>query len=295
MQKIQNQIAFQKNKSLKDLTTIGIGGDAHYFIEVRTVEEMRLVLQECLSNSLKYMVLGKGSNVIFDDRGYCGVIIQNKISFCEQLADGLFHVGAGYSFSLLGAQTARKGWAGLEFASGIPGSVGGAVFMNAGANGSETCDVLVSVDYVDEGGLFHHLVKSDLEFSYRTSSFQKMRGAIVGATFQLSPSKEARQRQLTIINYRKETQPYSDMSAGCIFRNPSSLSAGALIERSQLKGMRVGDAQVSDLHANFIINKSDATSRDVLELIRQIQCQVREKMGVELEPEVRYIPYEGSE
>lgn len=293
MQNTKDEMSFQKNKLLKDLTTIGIGGEARYFTEVKTVEEMRRVIRECKCNSLKYMVLGKGSNVLFDDRGYNGLIILNKISFCEELGEGLFHVGAGYSFSLLGAQTARKNWAGLEFASGIPGSVGGAVFMNAGANGRETCESLVSVDFVDDEGCFHCIPKQDLTFSYRTSDFHQLKGAIVGATFQLQPSDEARQKQLTIINYRKETQPYSEMSAGCMFRNHSpSLSAGALIDQSNLKGTSMGGAKVSELHANFIVNTSDASSSDVLELIRHIQSCVKEASGVDLETEVRYIPYE---
>lgn len=293
MQTSVSEIIFQKNKSLKSLTTIGIGGGASFFTEVKSVEEMQRVLVQCRDSSMRYMVLGKGSNVLFDDRGYAGLIILNKISYFEDAGEGLFHVGAGYSFSLLGAQTARKNWSGLEFASGIPGSVGGAVFMNAGANGRETCDSLVSVDYVDESGVLQRLQRSELSFSYRSSSFHHLPGAIVGATFRLEPSTEARQKQLGIIGYRKETQPYSDMSAGCMFRNPSNGSAGALIEQSNLKGVSVGDAKVSELHANFIVNTANATSNDVLELIERIRGQVKAVKGIDLETEVRYIPYEG--
>lgn len=294
MQSDLSQISFQTNKLLKTITTMGVGGPARYFIEVKSLEEMQYVLRECRDKSLKYMVLGKGSNVIFDDRGYNGVIIHNKISFYEASEDGLFHVGAGYSFSLLGAQTARKQWSGLEFASGIPATVGGAVFMNAGAHGRETCDSLVSVDFVDEAGQLHHMDRKDLAFSYRKSVFQELSGAIVGATFQLTPSSEARQKQLSIIHYRKETQPYSELSAGCIFRNPPQGSAGALIDQSHLKGVCVGGAKVSEMHANFIVNAANASANDVLELIERIRTQVKEVKGVELEVEVRYIPYEAS-
>ena len=282
---------FQRNKKLSELTTFGIGGPASYFIEVRSVEEMQNVMQHCHSNKLPFMVLGKGSNCLFDDQGYNGLIILNKIVFMQKPAEGIFHVGAGYSFSLLGAQSARQGWSGLEFASGIPGSVGGAVWMNAGANGSETCSALTSVDFVNDLGEKTTLLRENLSFAYRSSPFQKMSGAIVGATFTLTPLAIARQKQIDIINYRKKTQPLSEKSAGCIFRNPSCGHAGALIEQSQLKGVGVGDAQVSEIHANFIINKGKGSSKDVMQLIDLITNKVKEKTGIHLESEVRCIPY----
>jgi UDP-N-acetylmuramate dehydrogenase len=209
----------------------------------------------------------------------------------EQPAPGCYHVGAGYSFSLLGTQTARQGWEGLEFASGIPGSVGGAVFMNAGANGSETCKTLISVDYVTEEGSLEVIPKENLHFSYRYSSFQIMHGAIVGATFQLTQSQTARQKQLEIIGYRTKTQPYGEKSAGCVFRNPNCGHAGALIDQTGLKGLHVGDAKVSEMHANFIVNSGKATCLDVLNLIEVIKKKVKENADIELEPEIRYIPY----
>lgn len=284
---------FQENKQLSSLSTFGIGGPARYFAEVRKIEEMQTLLVKCRHEGLAYFILGKGSNCLFDDRGFNGMVIHNKIDFIHTPAAGTFHAGAGYSFSLLGAQTARQGWSGLEFASGIPCSVGGAVYMNAGANGSETCQALSSVDYVNEEG--HHLIlkKEELSFAYRTSSFQKMKGAIVAASFVLTPSPTARQKQLDIINYRKKTQPYSDKSAGCIFRNPSCGHAGALIDQSGLKGTQVGGAKVSEMHANFIVNADRASSQDVLNLIALVKKQVKEKTGIDLEHEVRVIPYEG--
>lgn len=288
-------LIFQENKLLKTLTTIGIGGFARYFVEVKTVEEMQEAIKHCLCNGLDYLVLGKGSNTLFDDKGFDGVVILNKIDFFETVEDGVFHVGAGYSFSRLGAKTAREGWAGLEFASGIPGSVGGAVFMNAGANGHEVCEVLVSVDYIDDYGERCCLKNQDLKFSYRSSSFQTLRGAIVGATFALKSCVEARKRQLEIVDYRTKTQPYSEMSAGCIFRNPVCNHAGELIEKSGLKGCNVGGAKVSDLHANFIVNSAEASCQDVLELVEVVRARVKEKWQVDLESEVRYIPYNREE
>lgn len=284
---------FQTGKLLSSLCTFGIGGPARYFAEVRSLESMRQLIRLCKEAQLPYLVLGKGSNCLFDDRGFGGAVLLNKIDFIESPSPGLFHVGAGYSFSLLGAQTARQQWAGLEFASGIPGSVGGAVFMNAGANKREACDSLVSVDFVDEEGNVHILKREDLKFGYRSSPFQDMSGAIVGATFALIHDPAARAKQLEIINYRKDTQPYSDKSAGCVFRNPSCGFAGAMIEQAGLKGASIGGAKVSEKHANFLVNSHQATAQDLLALIDLVKHSVMAKHGVELESEVRCIPYEG--
>jgi UDP-N-acetylmuramate dehydrogenase len=282
---------FERQRSLKNLTTFGIGGPADYFIEVHDISTMQALLLFCTQHQLPYFILGKGSNSLFDDRGFAGVVIANRIHFLDKPSEEKWHVGAGYSFSLLGSQTARQGWAGLEFASGIPGSVGGAVFMNAGANGCETCQTLVSIDFVTAEGKLLCLSKETLSFGYRFSSFQQMDGAIVGATFCLTKSSEARQKQLDIIQYRKKTQPYDAKSAGCVFRNPSCAHAGALIEQSGLKGKTFGGAQVSSLHANFVINTGNASSTDILNLIEIIRQEVKESTGFELEPEVRCIPY----
>lgn len=283
---------FQQNRLLSEVCTFGIGGPARYFAEARSIEEMRQILTYCKSQNISYFVLGKGSNCLFDDRGFQGAVILNKIDFLNRPAENIFHVGSGYSFSLLGTQTARQGWSGLEFASGIPGTVGGALFMNAGANGKETCQTLDAVEFLDDAGKLLVLKKENLSFGYRSSSFQTLPGAIVGATFVLTASPEARQKQLEIIVYRKNTQPYSDKSAGCIFRNPHCGHAGALIERSGLKGIGVGGAKVSERHANFIVNAGGASTRNVLDLIAMIKQRVQEKTGVELDSEVRYIPYE---
>lgn len=281
----------EENKPLSALTTFGIGGPARYFFEVRTVEGMKEALAFCRTSCLHYMILGKGSNCLFDDKGFNGVIIANRIDFLQRRSPDIFYAGAGYSFSLLGTQTARQGYSGLEFASGIPGSVGGAVFMNAGANGRETCESLHSVEFLTEEGELLQLQRSDLSFSYRKSSFQSMPGAIISATFHLEPAPLAREKQFKIIDYRKKTQPYGEKSAGCVFRNPECSTAGALIDHSGLKGVSIGGAQVSLIHANFIVNTNNATATDVLSLMQKIKQQVKEKTGIELESEVQCIPY----
>jgi UDP-N-acetylmuramate dehydrogenase len=161
--------------------------------------------------------------------------------------------------------------------------------MNAGANGGETFQYLTEVTYVNETGKLEVLPKGKLQWAYRTSSFQNLKGAIVAAKFHLIPSTEARQRQLKIIDYRTKTQPYGDMSAGCVFRNAPSSSAGALIEQCGLKGFSIGGAEVSPLHANFIVNRNDATAQDVIDLAAHIKKTVREKTGHDLEMEIRVI------
>lgn len=282
---------FETNKMLSEISTFGIGGPAKYFIEATSIDAIRQAISQCQAQNIPYLVIGKGSNTLFSSKGFDGLVIHNKINFLEESASHTFKVGAGYSFSLLGTRTAKKGLSGLEFASGIPGSVGGAVFMNAGANGQETCNPLVSVDFLEEGGEIKTYLKNELYFSYRTSPFQKKKGVILSATFTLTEEESARKSQFEIISYRQKTQPYSEKSAGCVFRNPLNEHASRLIDTCSLKGLRVGDAEVSELHANFIINKNRATSEDVLSLIELIQAKVKDKTGLELESEIRYIPY----
>ncbi len=290
MRFIKRPMRFDEGKSLAEITTFGIGGKARLFTEVQTIESLQSIIQYCFAHQIRYIVIGKGSNTLFDDRGFDGLVILNKICFCEESA-GEFFVGAGYSFSLLGAQTARKGFEGLEFASGIPGSVGGAVYMNAGASGGETFTHLKEVTFITEKGEIEVFSKKDLKWGYRFSSFQNLKGAIGAARFSLTPSMEARKKQLKIIDYRTKTQPYGDLSAGCIFRNAEAKSAGALIEECGLKGARVGGAEVSTLHANFIVNRAGASAQDVLELAKLVQQTVKEKTGAHLEMEVRVVPY----
>lgn len=290
---MQATLTIHQQHPLSRFCTFGIGGPARYFLEVNTIAEMQQALHYASVNQLSYMILGKGSNCLFDDRGYDGLVILNKVDFIQNTPPNCFYVGAGYSFSRLGTLTARKGWAGLEFASGIPGSVGGAVYMNAGANGGETSHTLSAIEFVCPTGELLTFARHDLDFAYRSSPFQRMAGAIVSATFVLAVGEEARKTQIDIVKYRKTTQPYGDASAGCVFRNPPDVSAGSLIERSGLKGKRIGGAMVSKKHANFIVNSGGATARDVLSLQKTIQEHIRNAIGVELTSEIIYIPYQG--
>lgn len=286
MQSIAAQL--KSHEPLKNYSTFRIGGPARYFIEVDSPKLMSEVRRFIVREELPYFVIGKGSNLLFDDRGFDGLVILNTIDFLDQDGAQVF-VGAGYSFARLGAKLSRHGWGGLEFASGIPGSVGGAVYMNAGAGGRETCDSLAHVSFVNAEGQLCEESKDELAFRYRFSSFQERDDIIVSARFVLTPSKTAKQTQMDIVRYRTSSQPYGEPSAGCIFRNPGEKSAGALIEECGLKGYAIGDAIVSPLHANFIVNRGNATARDVLDLIAHIRQVIKEKSGHDLKMEVRYV------
>src|SRR5579863_9651569 len=172
----------EQGKLLSSHSTFGIGGPARYLAEVHTSLQMASWIDFCRSSGLRHIVIGKGSNCLFADGGFDGVVLLNKIAFCH-FEWPFVHAGAGYSFSLLGVQTARAGWSGLEFASGIPGSVGGAVYMNAGANGGEAFQYLTEVTYINEKGKIEVLPKGKLQWGYRMSSFQTLRGAIAAARF----------------------------------------------------------------------------------------------------------------
>lgn len=281
-------LQFSTSRHLKEFSTFGIGGPIRYFAEVSTVDEMKEGFSFAKEKGLAFLVVGKGSNCLFSDAGFDGVVLLNKIDFCKWEGASV-EVGAGFSFSLLGVQSARKGFTGLEFAAGIPASVGGAVFMNAGANGQQTCEPLSRVGYLHEGGAICEYGAQDLVFEYRKSSFQQMKGAILYAVFTLKECEKARNKQLSIIDHRIKTQPLKEKSAGCVFRNPKVGSAGALIDRCGLKGFSFGKAKVSEVHANFIVNIEGASAADVLELIRIVQAEVLEKTGILLETEIKII------
>lgn len=281
-------IRWQTGRFLSEFSTFGIGGPISLFAEVKTAGEVIEALRELEEKKLPFLVIGKGSNCLFPDRGFAGAVLLNKIDFCVW-EEGSVYVGAGYSFSLLGSQSAKKGLSGLEFAAGIPASVGGAVYMNAGATGQETAAALKEVEIIDAAQKKKiSLPREELSFEYRTSPFQGKNVIIVAARFALSPMQGARENQTQLLAKRIKTQPYKEKSAGCAFRNPpGNRSAGALIEQCGLKGVCFGGAIVSPLHANFLINRGGAKAEDVKTLISHVQKVVYEKTGISLELEIR--------
>jgi UDP-N-acetylmuramate dehydrogenase len=291
MDTLNKTLQFKKNVLLKDYSTFGIGGPALFLAEVFSAQQLKEAIEFANASQLKFIVIGKGSNCLFDDRGFAGLVIINKISYRKQ-QENRFEVGSGYSFALLGVQTAKAGYAGLEFASGIPATVGGAIYMNAGAGKSETKDCLESVTIMNHQGDIQVVQKKEIEFGYRYSSFQKQDSIILSAVFSLIKDKLAKENQTTLLNYRLKTQPYEHLSIGCCFKNPPSASAGALIDGLNLKGLQVGGAKISEKHANFIINAENAKASDVLSLMGMIEEQIENKCGIKLHREIKVIPYD---
>ncbi len=242
---------------------------------------------------LPYYILGKGSNVLFADEGYPGVVIEIGAGMekVERTGDTGIRAQAGVSLSALAVFAAREGLSGLEFAGGIPGTLGGAVTMNAGAYGGEMKDVIVSAKVMDEEGVVQELSCEELQLGYRTSIVQKKQLVVLEAEFLLKPgTTEEIQNTMKELNAkRREKQPLEYPSAGSTFKRPEGYFAGKLIEDAGLRGYRVGDAQVSEKHCGFVVNRGKATCAEVLQLIKDVQKEVKEQFGVQLEPEVRII------
>jgi UDP-N-acetylmuramate dehydrogenase len=283
---------FQRNVFLRDLSSFAIGGKAKFFKRVNTIDELKKVLQIAKEEKLKVFILGKGTNCLFDDRGFSGLIVQSNLNFCR-FYDRKVVVGSGFSLSKLGKITALRDLKGFEFASSIPGSIGGALYMNAGAFKKSIFDFLEKVKFISLNGEEKVFYKKDLKYSYRYSSLQEMKGVIVSASFLLKESKGSKNQEKLFLEKRKKTQPMNEKSLGCIFKNPKEKSAGFLIESCGLKGCEIGGAKISEKHANFIINKNSATSLDVLRLISLIKREVRKKYKIELEEEILIVPYNG--
>jgi UDP-N-acetylmuramate dehydrogenase len=281
------------DEPLSQHTTWRVGGPADLFIYPRSKEELERAMHIVRKHGLPWRVIGRGSNLLVRDGGIRGVVFKIGEGLDGLSIDGTRVVaGGGCSLIKLSRQTARQGLTGLEFAEGIPGTVGGAVCMNAGAHGSETSRVLTSAEMILGTGERVVFSKEELGFRYRTSVLQgKVQGIVTEASFQLAygdPQKIASE-MARYRDRRKQTQPLQYPCAGSVFRNPPGDHAGRLIEASGLKGYRVGDAEVSTQHANFIINRGQATATDVLALIDHIVRTVEERFGVRLKTEVQVV------
>lgn len=275
---------------LSKYSTFRIGGPANYFKEVHSTSEAQRVIQFLYSHNYPFIIVGKGSNCLFDDQGFDGFVLYNSIQGKEFLSDTTIKAYSGMSFSFLGKTLASSGYSGLEFAVGIPGSVGGAIFMNAGTGKQDTASVVESVEVISSKGEILSYRNEELEFGYRKSRFQNHNEFILSATFRISKNSSSLQIAKDLLESRLLSQPYQQPSVGCIFRNPPGNCAGKLIDEAGLKGVSLGGAQISLKHANFIVNTGRATSHEVKELIRMVQDKLRSQ-GISLEEEIRIIPY----
>lgn len=283
-----------ENAAMCEYTTFKTGGPAEILLLPENEEQLISVLKFCKSQNIKPFVLGKGSNLLVSDNGVNGVVIHlgNGFDYANE-ENGIVRCGASMSMSRLCRFALGKSLSGLEFAFGIPGSVGGAVYMNAGAYGGEMKDVLVSCTYVTLGGEKIELESGEMKLGYRTSVFAETPGVIIEAKLKLERGEksEIQEKMEDFLNRRKSKQPLEYPSAGSTFKRPEGHFAGALIERCSLKGFSVGGAQVSEKHAGFVINKSEATSQNILDLIREVQRIVLNETGVKLEPEVKMLGF----
>lgn len=285
------------SEPMKLHTTFRIGGEADYFVIPADIEEIQAVTALCKKYGIPYYVIGNGSNLLVSDRGFRGVVLSVGKQLGElhllELEDGRGRLSAqaGASLAKLAAQAAEWGLSGLEFAGGIPGTVGGAVRMNAGAYGSEMKDCLVSARILWEDEGIRTLSREELKLSYRSSILSEKPGIVLEAEFSLEEGrKEEISAKMNGFNQsRREKQPLNYPSAGSTFKRPEGYFAGKLIMDAGLKGFRIGDAMVSEKHCGFVINAGEATAAQVKELMEEVDRIVFEKFGVHLVPEVRLI------
>lgn len=285
----------QSNVLLAPRTTLRIGGPADLLIEARTIPELIEAVRAARQYGVPFFILGNGSNILVRDDGFRGLVIENH---CTQFwldvsepGKALLYAESGASLPGIANRMARQGWCGLEWAIGVPGTIGGAIVGNAGAHGATIADSLDTVLILDPHGAMRRLPKTDLAFDYRTSRFKREPGnVILSAEFILT--RDDPQMCITRMNeyteHRRRTQP-TEASVGSIFKNPPNDFAGRLIEQAGLKGTRIGNVEVSPVHANFIVNHGGATASEVLALIALVRERVQEKFGVELELEIEIV------
>lgn len=283
---------YTEQEPLSRHTTFKIGGNAQMFVIVNNIEQLSAVLSACKQHDIPLFILGKGSNLLISDNGMSGVVLTLDGEFKNiSVKENKITCGAGVNLSKLCTTALSNSLSGLEFAYGIPGSVGGAVYMNAGAYGGEMKDVVESVTHITKDGEIKTLSKDELDFSYRHSVYKDTGDIILSATFALSNAHECdiKDKMDDFMNRRKSKQPLEYPSAGSVFKRPQGNYAGTLIEQCGLKGTSVGGASVSQKHAGFIINTGGATCKDVLDLVKLVQDTVKEKTGYFLEREIIHI------
>ncbi|MBU9725990.1 UDP-N-acetylmuramate dehydrogenase [Diplocloster modestus] len=277
-------------EAMKKHTTFRVGGPADYFITPHTIQEIQQTIRICNDCKIPYYILGNGSNLLVSDTGYRGAVIQVFQNLDQIRVQGT-HIAAqaGVLLSRLAKRALEEGLGGLEFAAGIPGTVGGASVMNAGAYGGELKDVCTAVTMLTPQGELRVLTRDEMEFGYRTSAVAKEHGIVVESEFELTPREAEliRGRMEKLQKARSEKQPLEYPSAGSTFKRPEGYFAGKLIMDAGLRGCRIGDAQVSEKHCGFVINRGSATASQIMQLIRHIQAEVKEQFGVTLETEVK--------
>jgi UDP-N-acetylenolpyruvoylglucosamine reductase len=281
----------RRDEPLARRTTLRVGGPADFYVEPASEADLAAVLKWCGEHEIKFFVLGRGSNLIVRDGGFRGVVISLAAPFFSriEIKGERLHCGAGAKLKNVAVEAKRSGLAGLEFMEGIPGSVGGALRMNAGAMSGATFDVVESIRMMDYAGNILGALPRELSVEYRCCATLKTHIALGAVFIGRADSRESiEQRMIAFSKKRWTTQPAAP-SAGCMFKNPAAAPAGRLIDELQLKGTRVGGAFVSAEHGNFLVNDGTASARDVLRLIEQVRQHVKAERGIELHTEVEII------
>ncbi len=293
--RVSRETTVRRNEPLAKRTTLRVGGPADAYVEPASEEDLAAVLGYCAATGIRFLVLGRGSNVLVRDGGFRGVVIclaHPQFSRIEILGERL-RCGAGARLKNVSVEAKRHGLAGLEFLEGIPGGIGGALRMNAGAMGSALFEVVESVRLMDFNGVPCELSSKEISVEYRGCSTLKTHIALAAVLRGRPDTREAiAQRMNAFSQKRWSTQPAAP-SAGCMFKNPATIPAGKLIEELGLKGLRVGGAMVSAEHGNFIVNDGKATARDVLELIEKIKERAKAERRIELQTEVEIVGEDG--
>ncbi|MGF1494703.1 MAG: UDP-N-acetylmuramate dehydrogenase [Microcoleaceae cyanobacterium] len=292
--RLSDNCVIQSDVSLASLTTYRVGGPAEWYVAPNSLDTLRTSLEWAYSEGIKVTFLGGGSNLLISDTGLSGLVIGTRRLRHSHfdVETGRMTVAAGEALPRLAWKAARLGWRGMEWIVGIPGTVGGAVVMNAGAHGSCVADLLIEAEVLLPTGELKTFAPEELDYRYRTSNLQGSNCVVTQATFQLQPGTDPNQLSAETSEHlrkRRTAQPYHLPSCGSVFRNPGPKAAGWLIEQTGLKGHRVGGAQVAERHANFIVNCGNATANDIFQLIRHIQEKVEQQWSFALEPEVKML------
>lgn len=288
--KIMSEEQVKTEEPMKNHTTFRVGGPAEFFVMPRSAEEVKKVINLCRRESFPYYIIGNGSNLLVSDQGYRGVVLQiYKEMSCIEIEENVIVAQAGALLSAIANKALENGLTGFEFAAGIPGTLGGACVMNAGAYGGEMKDVLEEVTVLTEEGEVLIIPKENLELGYRTSIIARKGYIVLEARIQLREGEKEAIKSLMeeLKDKRVSKQPLEYPSAGSTFKRPEGYFAGKLIQDAGLRGFSVGGAQVSEKHCGFVINRENATAADVAELMRQVSARVEEEFGVKLEPEVK--------
>ena len=280
--------SFVENESLKKHTTMKVGGNADFIVYPKNAEEVSMLISFLNKENIRYYILGNGSNVMFSDEGFKGVIIKSEKLNDIKIDGNKSYFGAGVSMTKAAKIAVENSLSGIEYCYGIPGNIGGGLYMNAGAYGGEISPSLVSVDCVAENGEIKTISVKDCDYSYRHSVFMSRRRFILGGLFQFEYGNKAELKRFCeeIMQKRISKQPLDMPSAGSSFKRPAGYFAAALIDECGLKGKTIGGAQVSEKHAGFIVNKGDATCKDITALADYVENEVYKKTGIKIEKEM---------